>query len=135
MNFNLAKRQQGGIEFGIIYGLMVMLALAAARLLPLAGFMPGCAFRALTGFPCPTCGTTRSLVHLSHARLLPSLAMNPLASMTLIVLILAFFYYAITLLFDFRRLRVSLSGPEKDRIRIIAVAIVLLNWLYLLFVL
>jgi hypothetical protein len=48
--------------------------------LAVAGAMPECLFRSMTGWPCPGCGTTRSIVNLLHADLPGALAMNPLAA-------------------------------------------------------
>ncbi len=135
MNVAFSRREPGGIEFGIIYGAIVLLALVIARFPPVLSLIPDCTFRVLTGFPCPTCGSTRSLVHLSHARFLPAFVMNPLASFILIGMSIGFFYGIITLFLKLPRVRISLSDAEKDRVRKTAFLIVLLNWLYLCFAL
>jgi hypothetical protein len=48
--------------------------------LALAPFAPVCPFRALTGVPCPTCGTTHAAVALLHGEFGSALAANPLAA-------------------------------------------------------
>ena len=48
--------------------------------LVLAPQMPVCPFRALTGVPCPSCGTTHAAVALLGGRLGAALAANPLAA-------------------------------------------------------
>ncbi len=78
MHVALRKRGQGDLDFGIIYGGIVLLGLLAGRYLPVLALAPPCVFRTLTGFPCPTCGSTRSLVFLSRGDLYSALAMNPL---------------------------------------------------------
>lgn len=135
MKATFLRREPGQIEFGLIYGTIVLLALVAARLLPIPGLVPDCAFRAVTGFPCPTCGSTRALINLSQARILPAFAMNPLASFSLSCLMLAFFYGLIAFIFKVPRFHVTLSEEEKDRARKAVLLIVLLNWLYLFFAL
>jgi Protein of unknown function (DUF2752) len=43
-------------------------------------FLPACPWHALTGWPCPGCGTTRAVVRLLHADWRGALAVNPLAA-------------------------------------------------------
>jgi hypothetical protein len=40
-------------------------------------WMPGCAFRSVTGIPCPGCGMTRAFLLLSQLRLGEAFATNP----------------------------------------------------------
>lgn len=42
------------------------------------GFFPLCPFRALTGFTCPGCGSTRALHLLLHGQLTSAFELNPL---------------------------------------------------------
>lgn len=135
MRVNLKKRTKGRIEFGIIYGAIAVLLLVAARFLPLLALAPQCAFQKLTGFPCPTCGSTRSIVYLARADFLSAFSMNPLITAGFVAAILALLYCAATLVFDLRRIRLSLSEREKALFRVVAVVIVLLNWFYLVFAL
>ena len=46
--------------------------------LALAPFVPACPFRAITGIPCPTCGTTHAALALLHGHIGAALAANPL---------------------------------------------------------
>jgi len=45
-----------------------------------APLMPPCPFRALTGLPCLSCGTTRAAVALLEGHPLEALSVNPLAA-------------------------------------------------------
>ena len=49
--------------------------------LAVAPLMPACPFRAITGIPWPTCGSTHAAVALMHGRLGAALAANPLATL------------------------------------------------------
>ena len=49
--------------------------------------MPPCVWRAVTGWPCPGCGTTRAIVRLLHADPAGAIAMNPLAAGAAIVFV------------------------------------------------
>ena len=53
-------------------------------------FFPRCSFRALTGFECPGCGTSRALHCLVHGKMIAAFSYNPilfLAIPTIIVLL------------------------------------------------
>jgi hypothetical protein len=54
------------------------------------GFFPACPFRALTGFTCPGCGSTRGLHRLLHGDVVAAFQFNPL-----LVLALPFLLYAL----------------------------------------
>lgn len=133
MRILLKERSPGRIEFGVIYGGIALLALCAARSLPVLTWLPSCAFKGLTGMSCPTCGSTRSVVHLAHGDIVASLAMNPLSSLCFLAAVLYFFYSLITLLPRIPQVGVALSGQEKNALRALAIMIVLINWMYLIF--
>ena len=55
------------------------LVLTIAPLAPaLARLLPGCVFHALTGVPCPACGSTRAVLALLTGDLRAAFAFNPL---------------------------------------------------------
>ena len=53
------------------------------------GFFPICMFRALTGFTCPGCGSTRALHQLLHGHVIEAFMLNPLLLIGLPFLFLA----------------------------------------------
>jgi Protein of unknown function (DUF2752) len=55
-----------------------------------SGFFPACPFRALTGFTCPACGSTRGLHRLLHGDVVAAFQFNPL-----LILALPFLLYAL----------------------------------------
>ncbi len=57
------------------------------------GFFPVCPFRALTGFTCPGCGTTRGLHQLLHGNVQTAFEFNPLLAITLPVLAYLLFLF------------------------------------------
>jgi hypothetical protein len=131
MRIYLRKKHSGEIEFGIIFGSLAIMTLVTARYLPLMDVMPSCLFKEFTGFPCPTCGTTRSLVNLAKGDLQGSLLMNPAFALAMIVTIFWFLYNSIIVVFNTSRFALSLTRPESDTVRVAALAILLLNWCYL----
>lgn len=94
---------------------------------------PHCAFRALTGLPCVTCGATRSLIQLLHGHFLAAWTLNPLAFLALCATA-AFDLYALAVLTTRApRLRIGhFARAEKNFARILVIALLASNWIYLL---
>ncbi len=132
MRFTLRKKEPGSIEFALIYGGLAFLLLVAARLLPVMQFAPECVFRSITGLPCPTCGSTRSVVLLSHGHFCRAFAMNPAVTVAVLGAVFGFLYRIATLALELPEPAVRLSVPEKNFIRITAILVFLLNWIYLI---
>jgi hypothetical protein len=108
------------------------LALAAAWLtvgLP----WPRCAFHAITGLPCITCGMTRCGLQFFHGHFLAAFKWNPLVFMALCSLT-AFDLYALAMLAARApRLRISsYTQTAKTFVRIAVILALVLNWIYLL---
>ena len=75
----------GRLPLGAVFGTIGALGAAAVGLLGLDRLpFSVCLFKALTGLPCPTCGSTRALGRLVHFDLAGALAMNPLATVALV---------------------------------------------------
>jgi len=94
---------------------------------------PRCAFRSLTGLPCPTCGATRAAWQFLHGHFLSSLFFNPLAFVTYCA-ITAFDLYALAVLIS-RAPRLRFTGftyGERAAVRYSVLALLAANWLYLL---
>jgi hypothetical protein len=94
---------------------------------------PICPFLAMTGYPCLTCGSTRCAIALSQLHFSQAWMWNPLASIALIGIAAFDVYAAIVLVTRGSRLRfVEWTGGEKNLARISVVALIVLNWIYLL---
>lgn len=131
MRVSFSRQERGSIEFGALYGGIALAGLLAVSLLPIARILPSCAFKGLTGMPCPTCGFTRAAVALSRGSLTTAISMNPLLSILVIAALLAGAYSAITFAFRMKRVRISLDRREGNAVRAAAVLLFFLNWLYL----
>ena len=131
MRIRLTKRQHHDIEFGIIYGGIGVLILLALRFTPIVQVLPDCVFRALTSFPCPTCGSTRAVLFLAHGDAAASLSMNPLVSLSLMGACLVFPYSLLAFFLRLPRPSVELSVREHVVVRVAVVVLVLMNWAYL----
>ncbi len=93
---------------------------------------PECNFRLLTGWPCPTCGTTRAVVALTRGDVLSALQWNPLVTTGFAVSAAYLLYAAVVVLGRLPRWRPpALDPPWPLTLRIGAAALLLGNWAYL----
>jgi len=119
-------RRQLGLLWGAVAAALVVLSPFGERLAPA---LPACPLKSWTGWPCVTCGATRTAVALAHFDLLGALAVSPLMTVAWIVLIGGGLVAGIAALAGHGvpepRGRVSLKW------RLAAVAVVLANWVYL----
>jgi hypothetical protein len=94
---------------------------------------PHCLFLSITGHPCVTCGATRSAIQFFHGHLLAAWRWNPLIFAFFCGLTIFDIYAAVVLVTGAPRLRIqSLSATEKKWARILILALLGLNWIYLL---
>ena len=135
MRLLLKKRAPDQIEFGIIYGGIALVILVAGRLQPILSFAPDCLFKVLTGLPCLTCGSTRSVVHLSHGDIPSAFAMNPLMALCMISALLYFIYSLMSAVFYLPRVSILLTDKERRVVGAGVVAALLLQWAYLIILL
>lgn len=132
MQLFMRKRRRGEIEFGIVYGTIALCALVAGRVLPVFDLLPSCMFRSAVGIPCPTCGATRSLVHLAHGDLPGAIAQNPLFAAGLLAALVWMAVSTALILLRSPRFALVPTWSEGTLIRLAAVVLFLLNWAYLL---
>jgi hypothetical protein len=132
MQLLLKKRAPDQIEFGIIYGGIALVILGAGWLQSILSFAPDCVFKGLTGIPCITCGSTRSVVHLSHGEILSAFTMNPLTTLCLMSAVLYFIYGLTSAAFHLPRISFLLTDKERTIMRAGVVMLLLVQWAYLI---
>jgi hypothetical protein len=90
-----------------------------------------CAFHALTGLPCPTCGATRALLALRAGAPAAALRANP-AVAALAMLAPALTAYGLAAWwFDLQRFRIHLEPAARLRARHLAWGAIAMQWLFL----
>src|SRR5262245_55658791 len=83
------RAPRGGLPLGAILAACGGVIALAVGLLHLARLpIPVCVFKAVTGWPCPTCGSTRAVGRLLEGDLPGAFAMNPLAVMVALAILL-----------------------------------------------
>lgn len=94
---------------------------------------PSCVFHDLTGLPCLTCGATRSAIEFFHGHFLSAWKWNPLAFIAYCALAIFNVYASIVLIRRAPRLRLAhFAAGDKNLLRVTVIALLGLNWLYLL---
>lgn len=118
---------------------LIWLAVSGAALAGAAGWFalalpwPKCPFLAVTGWPCLTCGATRSAIAFLHGNFVAAAGWNPLAFAALSGLVTFDLYAAMVLVGRRPRLRiVDWSVTDKNVVRIAVICLLALNWIYLL---
>ncbi len=99
--------------------------------LALVPLLRPCPFRALTGIPCPTCGTTRAALGFLDGHLVSAFAANPLSALAAVIFVAG---APLMVLLTMRRRPIpdpTLALPRWPRVA--ALVAVALNWSYLIF--
>ena len=91
-----------------------------------------CLFKRLTSIPCPSCGTTRSVLSILQGNLLQAFYWNPFGFLLLAVLIITPIWLVIDAISKKNSLLTFYVSVEKKlqqkSIAISAIALVLINW-------
>lgn len=122
----------GRLPLGAVFGAIGAAGALAVGLLGLDRLpLTVCLFKAMTGLPCPTCGSTRAMGRLLHLDGLGALSMNPLATVSFVIV--AFWALAdLGLLARGRALDLEMGRPLGRAVRFLVAAAFLANWVYLL---
>jgi hypothetical protein len=87
-----------------------------------------CVFKRLTGLPCPTCGSSRSVIHLFNGRVLEAFQMQPfmfIAGIMVIASLLLRVAFA-------RRINFGLTARQRRLAGWGVIGLLLANWIYVI---
>jgi hypothetical protein len=98
--------------------------------LALVPFVPVCPFRAITGIPCPTCGTTHAALALLNGRFGDAFVANPLAALAGIVFVAGGLLAPVWATFNWSVPEIPTPLPRLARAA--TVAVLLAGWAYLI---
>jgi hypothetical protein len=133
MRIELTRVTAGVLDHEKIWGLVGLAVGLGVWLYPLGRVTIRCPFKMITGWPCPTCGMTRSAIQLKQFDVAGALATNPLVGLFALFAIVFCVYAWIAVLFRTRRVRIRTTRRwEPTLIRVLVVVAFLLNWAYLI---
>jgi len=127
------ERKKGELNLPLIYLMVVgacgmfLYALYFFNRLP----QIPCVFKAVTGHPCPTCGSTRAVLNLLKLNIPVAFQCNPLVFLGGIAFI-AWILYGFYMFFSGKKIHVTLSKNESLFLRLGLAILFILNWVYLI---
>jgi hypothetical protein len=125
------RARPGALPLGAILGAIGLVGALVVRFGGLAHLgLTLCTLKALTGIPCPSCGGTRAVELLARFDLAGAWAMNPLVT-ALALLVIPWALADAWLWPRGKALELSVAPPAAAVLRVLAVVVVLVNWLYL----
>lgn len=133
MKIAMMTNRREGIDQGVrwikaLVAASLVVAVAAVGLIPPEdSVFPACAFHALTGHSCLTCGLTRSLYAMAHGDFITSLQFHILGPVMFIGMILCstvFLFEAIA----GRRIKFTASGKGTKRVVLLLSIVWLVYW-------
>jgi len=114
-----------------IAGLFSAAAFLLARFFPFDHFnVPLCAFRSMTGLPCPTCGMTTCFIAMAHGRFLDAFQISPMGSVIFVLALISVLYLIGTKVFHLPTIKVRFSRWEKIVLGISIFLVATANWIY-----
>ena len=116
----------------VIWGPIALLFIITAGFFKdFVGLLPPCIFHRLTGIPCLTCGGVRSLVALSQFDVASSFLLNPMVFVFAAGVVVFSLVSLYGLIFA-RNIVLRLDRGQKKALRIGAISLIIVNWLYLI---
>ena len=93
-----------------------------------------CIIKNVTGYPCPSCGTTRDVKLLYHGELISSLQMNPFGIIVAMLMLVIPFWIIFDLLFKkdtfYRNYKKTETIISNKPLAITLIVLVIINWIW-----
>jgi hypothetical protein len=119
--------QRRWLDLATVLGLVV-----GASLLIHAARLSFCPLKRLTGFPCPTCGSTRAFLSLARGNFATAWTFNPLAAVMFSLLGL-YALTALTFWLTTRRIPVMLASRKTwCRLAVGLLLLAIINWIFMI---
>jgi len=93
-----------------------------------------CYFKNITKYPCPSCGSTRSVLSIFQGNIIKSILINPLGNIVFLIM----FFSPIWILFDillkkdsyFKSFLIFERNIKKPKVYIPILLLILINWIW-----
>jgi hypothetical protein len=93
-----------------------------------------CVLKNTVGLPCPSCGTTRSVLHLLHGDIANAILLNPIGLIAFICMVIIPFW----IIYDYWQSKRTLWSTyllliklfQNKKFSFIVIVLVLLNWIW-----
>lgn len=128
----MKEHKKGDLNVPLIYFLVLTASFIGGFVIYKLGALPPlkCQFKEFTGYPCPTCGTTRLILSLYNLDIVSAFKFNPFMFLFGVILGL----WTLTGFFPIflkKKLVFEISVKEKKILVIVVTILFLLNWAYL----
>lgn len=116
-------------------GVIGLFGLLIARFVPVARLIPfwGCAFRQVTGIPCPGCGLTRVADRFAHFNVIGALKANPLGTGAAAFFAVMVVVTVLHLVFAVPIPELVFDDKEWKRLRWVALGVFLTNYAWVVY--
>ncbi|BBB32808.1 hypothetical protein TTHT_1291 [Thermotomaculum hydrothermale] len=133
MKLKLEEYKKGDINIPLIYFIVFFTAAIGGYIFVKLGLMPPmqCQFKHFTGYPCPTCGTTRLVLSLYNFDLISAFKFNPFMFISGVLFGLWSLTGFLPVFFK-KKLSIDITKKEKKIILIIVFILFIANWIYLI---
>jgi hypothetical protein len=132
MELKIIHRKNRELNLPLVYLLVAGAGVLFVYVLYLFDRLPHlpCVFKVITGYPCPTCGSTRIVSSLINFDILSAFGWNPLLFLGGVAFI-AWGFYGFYMLFSGKKIQVIFSKKEILFLRLGLITLFILNWIYL----
>jgi len=126
------KRKKGELNLPLVYFLVAGGGVFAVIILRSFNRLPHfpCVFKTVTGFPCPTCGSTRVVTSLLKFDIIEAFGWNPLVFLIGIAFII-WVSYGFYMQISGKKIKIRLSKKESLFIKLVLLILFFSNWIYL----
>lgn len=132
MELKIIYRKKGELNLPLVYLLVAGAGVLFVYVLYLFDRLPHlpCVFKVITGYPCPTCGSTRIVSSLINFDILSAFGWNPLLFLGGVAFI-AWGFYGFYMFFSGRKIQAIFTKKESLFLRLGLLTLFILNWIYL----